>query len=109
MKTTRPKPPSLSIHQLTRLQQLAIEVWGEIGPDCLASQRPERAWMTRTEVVEVILDCDRLHDHITRKLGARFISPEATAELTRIRDYVDRVGRGTLVKVIGPAFGDRER
>lgn len=68
-----------SIYEKTLIRQCALAVWNEIAYDTFVTLYSEgRDTMTRDEVVEVVLDCDR----VVRKMES--ISPDVAVRMRRI-------------------------
>jgi hypothetical protein len=99
---------TLTADDLTKLQSVAARVWDEIGYDCLQAVREcaetprQRAnpTMTREEVLEVVIDADRLRMAV---LGAPKWADESQRE--RLTTFLKDAPYDQVLTALRPGFG----
>jgi hypothetical protein len=116
LKTSGPAPapqPELAPEDRTRLQAIANQVWQEIGHDCLtavqecaetATQR-RNPTMTRDEVLEVVVDADRLFTTVQQELRRHGDEPARVAQCERLLAFLRAARYETVLATLRPGFG----
>lgn len=98
----------LSAEDLKVVHRLANDIWQTIGYDCLSAvaevgedkPRPVNSvTMTTDEVVEVVIDADRMREAIRRE---RDVSPQ-------VREFAEKADYDELTEAVRGAFAGFDR